>query len=136
MSITYDHVALRVTDLDAAISFCRDLLELELVSRSETGSQSVFKVGTELLVLFCREANESVPDGTSFGTDHVAFCLEGDHYERVLGRLRKDEGVLRGPTVNKGAQGDGLATYFRDPDGNELEIKTYDPGVIAAQANG
>ncbi|MFT5367815.1 MAG: extradiol dioxygenase family protein [Candidatus Latescibacterota bacterium] len=28
--------------------------------------------------------------------------------------------------MNKGAQGEGLATYFRDPDGNELEIKKYE----------
>lgn len=133
MPATYDHVALRVTDLDSAISFYRDLLELEFVSQSETGSQSVFKVGTELLVLFCRESNESVPEGTVFGTDHVAFCLEGDHYKRVLQRLRSGDLVLRGPTVNKGAQGDGLATYFKDPDGNELEIKTYDASLIEAQ---
>ena len=32
---------------------------------------------------------------------------------------------MRGPTVNKAAQGEGLVTYFTDPDGNELEIKTY-----------
>ncbi len=133
MPATFDHVALRVTDLDAAISFYRDLLELEFVSRSETGSQSVFKVGTELLVLFSRESNESVPEGTVFGTDHVAFCLEGDHYERVLGRLRDDELVLRGPTVNKGARGDGLATYFRYPDDNEMEIKTDDVALIEAE---
>jgi len=38
--------------------------------------------------------------------------------------------MLRGPTPNKGARGDGLATYFRDPDGNELEIKKYEPASI------
>jgi hypothetical protein len=27
--------------------------------------------------------------------------------------------------MNKGARGEGLATYFCDPDGNELEIKKY-----------
>jgi catechol-2,3-dioxygenase len=27
--------------------------------------------------------------------------------------------------MNKGAFGDGLATYFSDPDGNALEIKKY-----------
>ncbi len=122
---SFDHVALRVTNLDRATVFYTDTIGLELVSRAEKGTQAVFRVGEALLVLFCREKNESVPEGTAFGTDHTAFYLEGDHYEQVLNRLRDDDLILRGPTVNRGAQGDGLATYFNDPDGNELEIKTY-----------
>ena len=126
---SFDHVALRVTDLDRAIAFYTETMSLELVSRSEQGTQAVFQVGDGLLVLFCREKNESVPDGTTFGTDHTAFHLESGHYEQVLDRLRDNDLILRGPKVNKGAQGDGLATYFNDPDGNELEIKTYGEAI-------
>ncbi|GEM_PF-3943592 len=35
---SFDHVALRVTDLDRAIEFYTGIVGLELVSRSETGT--------------------------------------------------------------------------------------------------
>jgi catechol-2,3-dioxygenase len=126
MSVAFDHVSLRVTDLERSITFYRDTLELDFVSRNDQGTQSVFRVGDALLVLFCRDRYQSVPDDTTFGTDHVAFCLDGDLYSRVLDRLKREDLVSRGPTRNKGARGEGVATYFNDPDGNELEIKTYE----------
>ena len=98
---SFDHVALRFTDLDRAIEFYTGIVGLELVSRSETGTQAVFRVGDGLLVLFCREKNQPVPEGTTFGTDHPAFHLEGDHYEQVLDRLKNGDLILRGPTVRR-----------------------------------
>ena len=53
------------------------------------------------------------------------FCLDEASYDEVLARLIALGLVKREPTVNKGTFGDGLATYFTDPDGNELEIKKY-----------
>ncbi len=125
--IVYDHISLRVTDLERAIAFYGEVLGLRLVSRREDGSQAVFGVDKALLVLFCREDYESVPQGFRGGTDHIAFCLDSETYDLVLERLKDGGLIQRGPTVNKGAHGDGLATYFYDPDGNELEIKKYPP---------
>ena len=124
--ICYDHVSIRVTDLDRAISFYRDLVGLDLVSLSGSGTQTVFRAGEGLLVLFCRADYRSVNPVWKTGTDHIAFCLDGETYGQVLARLRDADRVSRGPTVNKGAHGDGLATYFYDPDGNELEIEKYE----------
>ena len=125
MSVCFDHISLRVTDLDRSVAFFTDILELKLVSRREDDSQAVFQVGDALLVLFCSKEYQSIDPEMKWGTDHLAFCLDGDCYDRVLGRLQAKGLVTRGPTLNKGAFGEGLATYFNDPDGNELEIKKY-----------
>ncbi len=54
MAVCYDHVSLRVTDLERSVSFYEGILSLDLVSRREDNSQAVFQVGESLLVLFCR----------------------------------------------------------------------------------
>ena len=123
MPICFDHVSLRVTDLERSITFYRDVMGLELIDRRADDSQAVFRIGEALLVLFCRPEYETVPLESKSGADHIAFCLDGATYDPLLERLVAKDLVLRGPTLNKGAHGDGLATYFRDPDGNELEIK-------------
>lgn len=124
MSICFDHVSLRVTALDRSVAFYRGVMGLELVSAREN-AQAVFRVGEALLVLFCRPEYRPVDDSVKSGTDHIAFCLDGESYDGMLERMKAGGLALRGPTMNKGARGEGLATYFRDPDGNELEIKKY-----------
>jgi catechol-2,3-dioxygenase len=125
MAVCFDHVSLRVTDLQRSVEFYGSVLALELVSRRQDDSQAVFQVGEALLVLFCRPEYRSVSSDIKSGTDHTAFCLDEEAYDQVLARLNDLDLVKREPTVNKGAFGDGLATYFSDPDGNELEIKKY-----------
>ena len=125
MPICFDHVSPRVTDLECSISFYRDVMRLVLINRRED-SQAVFRIGEALLVLFCRPQYVAVPLDLKSGTDHVAFCMDGATYDVLLEHLRAKDLVLRRPTLNKGARGEGLATYFYDPDGNELEIKKYE----------
>ena len=122
----FDHVSLCATDLDKSIAFYTDIVGLTLVSRREDDSQAVFQVGDALLVLFHGDNYKTVDTSFRSGMHHVAFCLDNDHYDDILARLQENELHHRGPMVNKGAQGDGLATYFRDPDGNEVEIKKYE----------
>ena len=61
MPICFDHVSLRVTDLERSITFYRDVMGLELIDRRADDSQAVFRIGEALLVLFCRPEYETVP---------------------------------------------------------------------------
>ncbi len=126
MPLSFDHVSLRVTNLQRSIEFYQNTMEFELTSRKDDDSQAVFQVGDALLVLFCKPQYRPVNPVVKTGTDHVAFCLDTESYDPLLERLRAAGLVVRGPTLNKGAHGEGLATYFHDPDGNELEIKKYE----------
>lgn len=123
---SFDHVSLCATNLDQSISFYTDVMGLTLVSRRDDDSQAVLQVGESLLVLFHGDTYQKVDTSFRSGMHHVAFCLESDHYDEVLDRLQKRNLPYRGPMMNKGAKGEGLATYFCDPDGNELEIKKYE----------
>lgn len=134
MPVAYDHVTLRVTDLDRSIQFYRETLGVEPTSRrmlsDNVTEQAVYRVGDLVLVMFRRPEFQRVAPDASGGLDHLAFNLDGETYESVLARLRDRGLILRGPQQNQGAHGLGLATYFLDPDGIEIEIKTYDPAVM------
>ena len=61
----------------------------------------------------------------------LTICLVFALGREVLTRLEEHRMILRGPQQNSGARGQGLATYFHDPDGIEIELKTYDPDLMA-----
>lgn len=135
MGIAYDHVGLCVTEVDRSIQFYRELLGLEPVGRrflpDNTTEQVAYHVGDLIFVLFHRPGFRSADPKASAGMDHLAFTLDGKTYETVLATLRERNLILRGPYQNLGAYGRGLATYFFDPDKNQIEIKTYDPDLMA-----
>ena len=94
MPICFDHVSLRVTDLEYSMSFYRDVMRLDLIDRRED-SQAVFRIGEALLVLLCRPKYLVAPLDLKSGTDHVAFCMDGATYDVLLERLKAKELVLR-----------------------------------------
>jgi catechol 2,3-dioxygenase-like lactoylglutathione lyase family enzyme len=55
---------------------------------------------------------------------HLAFAVPGDAFPRWLDRLRAHQVPIAGPT-RLGIPGQA-SCYFNDPDGNHLELLTYD----------
>ena len=53
-------------------------------------------------------------------------------------RCEEQDVRIERAAINSGAKGKGLATYFYDPDGNEIEIKKYveDPNFRELEAEG
>jgi catechol 2,3-dioxygenase-like lactoylglutathione lyase family enzyme len=135
MSITYDHVGLCVTDLERSIAFYRDILGLEPSGRrflpDDKTEQVAYHIGDLIFVLFHRPEFRSVNPKDFSGMDHLAFTMDGKTYETILAKLQERDLILRGPYQNLGAYGRGLATYFCDPDKNQIEIKTYDADLMA-----
>ena len=135
MGISYDHVGLCVTDLERSITFYRDILGLEPVGRrflpDNKTEQVAYHVGDLIFVLFHRPEFTSVNPKAFSGMDHLAFTMDGKTYEAVLAKLQGRDLILRGPYQNMGAYGRGLATYFYDPDRNQIEINTYDADLMA-----
>ena len=123
-----DHTNWRVRDLDASLSFYRDVLGLEPFGLEE------YHRGERLLVSL-RITDDFIlhltPDpeferGPTGGYDHLALVVEGAQPDELAERLREENvEVERQFESITGARGEGPALYLRDPDGYRIELKFY-----------
>ena len=117
-----DHVVFNVSDVERSLAWWRDLLGLEAVRleewrRGEAPFVSVRVSSGTILDLFQLErSGENV--------DHVALQVEGVDLDELAADDRFEVG--RGPLEVFGARGIGRGLYVRDPDGNVIELRTYD----------
>ena len=81
-------------------------------------------------VCFLRHADDTTlidlfhgpPDGRN--VDHVAYVTNGVDFDRFVSE--HGDIVEVGPADLFGARGQGRGVYIRDPDGNRVEIRTYE----------
>jgi catechol 2,3-dioxygenase-like lactoylglutathione lyase family enzyme len=125
--------ALYVDDLDRAVAFYSDVMELKPLYRD--GRLCAFSVGDRnVLLLFPRGGSlETVhmPGGTipphdGAGPLHIAFAIAKDALPEWEQRLHDNKIAIEGRTIWKRG---GESIYFRDPDGHLLELAT--PGLWA-----
>jgi len=118
--------SLYISDLDRAVKFYREVLGLRLIGDKyfEGGRGAALQVGNgpSVLLLFRAELTLQggmlLPHGTT-GVGHVAFRIEQEEIPSWRERLR-EHGVA---IEQEFAFGDNPPSiYFRDPDGNVLEL--------------
>ncbi|MGH9714531.1 MAG: VOC family protein [Candidatus Acidiferrales bacterium] len=118
--------SLYISDLDRAVKFYREVLGLRLINDAyfDGGRGAALQVGSgpSVLLLFRAELTKQggmlLPHGTT-GAGHVAFQIEADEIPAWRERLRT-HGV---EIAQEFAFGDNPPSiYFRDPDGNVLEL--------------
>jgi catechol 2,3-dioxygenase-like lactoylglutathione lyase family enzyme len=117
-----DHIVLDVADVDTSLDWYCNKLGLapdrvEEWRRGEAPFPSVRISEGCVIDLFAQ-----APAGENM--NH--FCLVVDRAD--LDEITTDAGfdVLEGPVPRWGARGDGLSVYVRDPDGNTVELRTYE----------
>ena len=108
------------TDLDAAVAFYRDVLNLELVHRD--GFAAVFRSGTETIRVALLQPPLEPRPGTTIGweVDDVPaaagwLASRGVTLERYQGMDQDELGIWSPP-------GGGAIAWFKDPAGNTLSI--------------
>ena len=123
MKITgFDHIVLRTTDIERALDFYLGALGLAPVRvdqwrAGEVGFPSVRVNEATIIDLL---AVESRPADSAL--DHFCLVVEPlDWEDEIRNGLR----VLQGPARRYGARGDAQSVYVADPDGNEIELRTY-----------
>jgi glyoxylase I family protein len=135
-----DHVVLWVSDPHAALRFYVDVVGLTPVRAAEFEEgrapfPSVRLNDATILDLMDRELVPFVRDFTAGGEEsggasinHVCFAMPAAEYTALTARL-SERGIALKPAGagSFGARGGAVdAAYFRDPDGNVLEMRYYE----------
>jgi catechol 2,3-dioxygenase-like lactoylglutathione lyase family enzyme len=124
----FDHIVLTVSDIAATTKFYERVLgfESEIFQGSDGRPRYALRFGNHKINLQDRAtdtANKAqVP---TFGSGD--FCLiAAVPLERMLVHLRAENiGIVAGPVIRRGALGPMRSVYFRDPDGNLVEVSEY-----------
>jgi len=121
-----DHFVLTVRDLDATIDFYTRALGMELVSFGAQGRKAL-SFGRHKINLHVA-GKEFEPKAKSPGPGTADFCLIADTPLDAVRAHLAAQGITveEGPVVRTGATGPITSLYLRDPDGNLVEISTYE----------
>ena len=119
-----DHLVLTVRDLQVATEFYTRVLGMEAVT---------FGAGRRALAFGAQKINlheagcEFEPKATAPTPGSADLCfITTTPPAAVLGQLESlGVDVVAGPVSRTGARGPIVSVYFRDPDGNLLEVSSY-----------
>ena len=118
-----DHVSLNVSDRARSIAWYRDVLGLEQRGEARRDDWPVFmgEFGT-CVALFQAQVETPERQTESTGLRHVAFMVDRDDLANAQTRLRE-----HGVEFRFEDHGNAHSIYFPDPDGNVIELTTYEP---------
>jgi catechol 2,3-dioxygenase-like lactoylglutathione lyase family enzyme len=126
--VELDHIVLLVSDVERSLAFYSGTLGLsaERVERwraGEVGFPSVRVNADTIIDLVKAPARDGARQ-----PNLAHFCLVTDT-EGLDGAIQElasaGVSVKKGPGRRSGARGDAMSIYFDDPDGNEIELRTY-----------
>jgi catechol 2,3-dioxygenase-like lactoylglutathione lyase family enzyme len=120
-----DHLVLTVADVDQTMDFYVRVLGMDPVTFG--AGRRALGFGRHKLNLH-QAGRELEPKARRPTPGSVDVCLiTTDPLDRVLDHLRAHHvPVEEGPVARTGATGPITSIYFRDPDGNLIEVSTYD----------
>ena len=119
-----DHIVLTVFDLDRTLDFYSRVLGMEPVTFA--GGRRGLAFGRQKLNLH-QAGREFEPKALKPGPGAIDLCfISTTPLAEVMEKL-KSEGVhiIDGPVDKTGALGPMKSVYFRDPDGNLIEVSNY-----------
>jgi len=120
-----DHIVLTVKDIDATCTFYAQTLGMRV--KSVGGGRKVLSFGKQKINLhqygqeFEPKAKKPTP-----GSADLCFVTAVPISEVIEHLSVSGVEILEGPVRRKGAVGDILSVYFRDPDGNLVEVSNYE----------
>lgn len=126
-----DHVVLRVSDLERALRFYRDVLGCREERRLDELGLVQLRAGAGLIDLvpldspLGRAGGGAAPAAGEGGRNMDHFALQLASFDEAAMRAHLERhGVEPGDVARRyGAQGNGPSMYLRDPDGNTVELK-------------
>ncbi len=129
-----DHLVLTVIDLDATCDFYCRVLGMELVTFSAANAGGGAAEERRALAFGAQKINlhqagrEFVPRAIRPTPGSADLCLITQApLDQVIAHLEASGvPIEEGPVARTGATGPITSVYFRDPDGNLIEVANYD----------
>jgi catechol 2,3-dioxygenase-like lactoylglutathione lyase family enzyme len=116
-----DHLVLTVRDVEATAAFYSSVLGMRVVTFGDNRKALAFGTQKINLHLAGREFEPKAAAPTP-GSADLCF-LTAEPLDRVIEHLRScGVAVIEGPVARTGATGPIRSVYFRDPDGNLIEV--------------
>ena len=127
-----DHLVFVVDDVEVSVEWYREHLGLdpERLVDWRAGAVPFVSLRVDPSTVLDLVQRDQAKHGTSTGeqpavnVDHAAFVTDRAGFEAFCQRHRG--AIEMGPKLLFGARGMGDGVYVRDPDGNRVEIRTYD----------
>ncbi len=119
-----DHIVLTVRDLEATAKFYESVMGM---SREEFGQgRLALKFGNQKINLheYGKEFEPKAGRPTS-GSEDLCFITDTNLDEAMSHVADQGVEIIEGPIKRTGARGAILSFYFRDPDGNLIEVANY-----------
>lgn len=139
-----DHIVLNVRDLDRMLHFYHNILGLPTVRLEEYRAGKVpfvsVRVNEQVIIdLFPPEFHRKIiGEGLAENLNHFCLVTNNEDLQPIIDHLQAQHiEIEQGPVSLWGARGMGTSIFFRDPDGNRVEIRTYNAAaesLPAAQA--
>ena len=118
--VALDHVVLKCTDVEQSLNFYVNILGLEPARVDDWRNKHAPFPSVRINQSAIIDLFPSEPHGTN--VDHICIVVEPFDHEAVLSALpgsRSDDHLF-------GAQGYATSVYVRDPDGNVIELRSYE----------
>ncbi len=121
-----DHLVLTVRDIGRSCDFYKEVLDMEI--RTTGGNRKAIHFGNSKINLH-QQGAEFRPHAQAPTPGSADLCfLTKTPIDTIISRLQKHQvKLIKGPVQRIGATGDLFSIYFRDPDGNLLEVANILP---------
>ncbi|MBT3400145.1 MAG: VOC family protein [Rhodospirillaceae bacterium] len=121
-----DHLVLTVASIEATCAFYTDVLGMDVEIFAE-GRRHALRFGDQKINLHAA-GNEFEPkaDRATPGSGDLCFLTDTPVEELVTHLESMDIEIIQGPVPRTGATGPIISVYFRDPDGNLIEVANAD----------
>ncbi|NWG04878.1 MAG: VOC family protein [Syntrophaceae bacterium] len=120
-----DHIVLTVIDIDATCAFYSRVLGMRMTTFG--GGKKALSFGSQKINLhqYGREFEPKAKTPTP-GSADLCFVTSMSILEVVEHLRACGVELLEGPVQRTGAVGPMMSVYFRDPDGNLIEVSNYE----------
>jgi len=119
-----DHVVLTAFDVDRTVDFYTRVMGMEAITFA--GGRRGLSFGRQKINLH-QAGREFEPKALKPTPGSLDLCfITETPLEQVVARLKENGVVVAdGPVQKTGALGPMMSVYFRDPDGNLIEVSNY-----------